>query len=62
MLEVSVSCLVKAGEDHTVLALQIPLPTSLSATSMWLWNSPRDGDPSTLWVAVLTLLWRRGSS
>ena len=24
-----------------------PLPTSLSATSPWFWNTSRDGDPTT---------------
>lgn len=24
-----------------------PLPTSLGATSPWLWDTPRDGDPTT---------------
>lgn len=29
------------------------LPVSLSATSSWLWSTPRDGDPHAPWAAVL---------
>ena len=29
-----------------------PLPTSLSATSPWFWNTSRDGDPTTPRAAV----------
>jgi len=30
----------------------MPITTSLSATSPWLWNTSRDGDPTAPWAAV----------
>ena len=43
------SKVIMSNHQHTP---PCPLPTSLSATSPWLWNSPRDSDPTTPWAAV----------
>jgi len=42
-------------QDHQVQPHSIPsspLTTFLSATSLWLWSTTRDGDPTTPWAAV----------
>lgn len=57
MLEVSVSCLVKAGEEQHGVGSADPTACVHHCHVPVVLEQPH-GDPSTPWAAVLTLLWR----